>query len=445
MKIRFILTSLLVGALLFLNLGAEYRYTSHQFDSVDITTGVVYGTAPFLNSSYYNENSFTTGNLVMDIYMPDGDTLTGRPAIIFAHGGGFVTGSKNHDDMMAFCDSFARLGYVTVTIDYRQGVYAVSSADLHYTRAVYRGIQDGRAVIRFLRANADSLGIDPDMIYFAGSSAGAFMCLQSIYMDETSEKPIYAGVVNYTDPFNAPYSFTGPDLGAFDIGENLTYSGEPNGIMALWGGIASTALITVSNNEPVFLVHGTADDIVPFDSGSPFGVPTFPVTYGSNIINNKIDSLGFTDKKTFFVTGAGHEFYGVTNGMWDDPSGGNAYWDTIIWKAADFFHSIHKPAADFGWSSNALEILFEDSTDGSVSWKWNFGDGDTSSLQNPTHTYSAEGNYNVKLYVENSVASWDTITKSVNVSLAGIEAPFKISTFFWGEKNGIAVELPLKL
>ncbi len=361
----------------------------------------------------------------MDVYMPAGDTMTGRPAIIFAHGGGFVTGSKNHDDMMAFCDSFAKLGYVTVTIDYRQGVYAVSSADLHYTRAVYRGIQDGRAVIRFLRANADSLGIDPDMIYFAGSSAGAFMCLQSIYMDDPSEKPIYAGVVNYTDPLNAPYSFSGTDLGAFDIGENLTYSGEPNGIMSLWGGVASTALITASNNEPVFLIHGTADDIVPFTSGSPFGVPTFPVTYGSSRINNKLDSIGLSEKETYFVTGAGHEFYGVTNGMWDDTTGGNAYWDTIVWLAEDFFWSIHKPNGNFGWFSNALELSFSDSTQGAVKWHWSFGDGDMSALQNPVHTYLLEGNYNVSLYVENSFASYDTITKSVNVAVAGIENKYE--------------------
>ncbi|PIP14397.1 MAG: hypothetical protein COX48_01015 [bacterium (Candidatus Stahlbacteria) CG23_combo_of_CG06-09_8_20_14_all_34_7] len=151
-----------------IGLCGQYRYVNSIFDSVEITTGVIYGTAPFLNSFYYDENSFTTGNLVMDLYRPYGDIMTGRPAIIFAHGGGFITGNRNHDDMMAFCDSFAKKGYVTVTIDYRQGVYVASNADLHYTRSVYRGIQDGRAIVRYLRANASLYGIDPDMIYFTG-------------------------------------------------------------------------------------------------------------------------------------------------------------------------------------------------------------------------------------------------------------------------------------
>jgi len=429
-----------------IGLCGQYRYVNSIFDSVEITTGVIYGTAPFLNSFYYDENSFTTGNLVMDLYRPYGDIMTGRPAIIFAHGGGFITGNRNHDDMMAFCDSFAKKGYVTVTIDYRQGVYVASNADLHYTRSVYRGIQDGRAIVRYLRANASLYGIDPDMIYFTGSSAGAFICLHGIYMDNPAEKPGYANAVNYTDPLNAPYNFTGPDLGDFDIGENLTYSGEPNGIMSLWGAIASTALITVDNNEPVFLVHGTADSIVPFDVGSPFGVPTLPVTYGSNRINNKLDSLGLTDKMTYFVLGAGHEFYGVTNGMWDDSTGGNAYWDTVIWKATDFFWSIHKPNAGFGHSTNLLEATFSDSSEGAISWLWNFGDGDTSSVQNPIHTYLSEGTYDVSLYIENSFASWDTITKAVNVSLTGIENGYSSNYQIKNSNETITISfsLPLK-
>ena len=82
---------------------------------------------------------------------PAGDTETNRPTIVFAHGGGFSTGSKSVDDMKAFCDTFALKGYVTVTIDYRQGVEVVDNANLHYNRAAYRGMQDGRTAIRFLR------------------------------------------------------------------------------------------------------------------------------------------------------------------------------------------------------------------------------------------------------------------------------------------------------
>ena len=89
---------------------------------------MVYGSAPALNFPYANENSSSNDNLVMDIYEPLGDVLTQRPAIVFAHSGGFITGDRNHDDMVAFCDSFARKGYVTATIDYRQNFYLLSQS-----------------------------------------------------------------------------------------------------------------------------------------------------------------------------------------------------------------------------------------------------------------------------------------------------------------------------
>ena len=121
--------------------------------------------------------------------------------------------------MVAFCDSFARKGYVTATIDYRQGVEVVDNGNLHYTRSAYRGVQDGRAAVRFLRANAETYGIDPDKIYWGSNSAGSFIGLNSIYMD-SNEKPTHVGSVNYTDGM-IPYS--GPDLGGLDIGLNIAY------------------------------------------------------------------------------------------------------------------------------------------------------------------------------------------------------------------------------
>ena len=124
---------------------------------------------------------------------------------------GFSTGSRNVDDMVAFCDSFARKGYVTITIDYRQGVQVADNADMHYTRAAYRGIQDGRTAVRYLRANAATYGIDTNNIYWGGNSAGSFIGLHAIFMDE-AEKPASAGAVSYSI---AMMPFLGPDLGRF--------------------------------------------------------------------------------------------------------------------------------------------------------------------------------------------------------------------------------------
>ena len=61
-----------------------------------------------------------------------------------------------------------------------------------------------------------------------------------------------------------------------------------------------------------------------------------------------------------------------------------------------------------------------------VSWAWDFGDGDTSSLQNPVKVYMADSNYVVSLIVADTVGCTDTATTTVT-TLDGIEAEFSAS------------------
>jgi len=55
------------------------------------------------------------------------------------------------------------------------------------------------------------------------------------------------------------------------------------------------------------------------------------------------------------------------------------------------------------------------STDGITSWKWDFKDGDTSTSENPTHTYAAGGTYNVKLVITSTGGAKDSLEKSITV------------------------------
>lgn len=78
------------------------------------------------------------------------------------------------------------------------------------------------------------------------------------------------------------------------------------------------------------------------------------------------------------------------------------------------------PVAAFNPSSSSsciTTISFTDnSTDIPQSWLWNFGDGTTSTIQNPTHTYSNSGIYTVKLVVTNTVGMDSTI-QQVTITL----------------------------
>jgi acetyl esterase/lipase len=86
-------------------------------------------------------------------------------ANIHVHGGGFRSGSK--EDAARTAPDLARMGYVGIGIQYRLGGEASWPAQLH----------DVKAAIRWTRANADRLDIDPERISVAGYSAGGLMTL----------------------------------------------------------------------------------------------------------------------------------------------------------------------------------------------------------------------------------------------------------------------------
>lgn len=83
-----------------------------------------------------------------------------------------------------------------------------------------------------------------------------------------------------------------------------------------------------------------------------------------------------------------------------------------------YFDSITTPIANFSANDTCMNfpIQFIDSSFTNVSsWSWIFGDGNTSTLQNPVNTYTNSGNYNVQLIVTNNAGCSDTIIKPINI------------------------------
>lgn len=78
------------------------------------------------------------------------------------------------------------------------------------------------------------------------------------------------------------------------------------------------------------------------------------------------------------------------------------------------------PTANFTFTSSALTVTFTDAStdsDGSIlSRQWNFGDGNTSTTQDPVHTYAAAGTYTVTLTVTDDDGATGTTSQSVTVS-----------------------------
>jgi bacterial leucyl aminopeptidase len=99
------------------------------------------------------------------------------------------------------------------------------------------------------------------------------------------------------------------------------------------------------------------------------------------------------------------------------------------------------PVANFTSSVSGLTATFTDTStdsDGSIaSRSWNFGDGGTSTLANPTRTYASAGTYPVSLTVTDNAGASNTITKSVTVGSSGTQTYSNNTVFNIGDNTTI--------
>ena len=265
-------------------------------------------------------------NLFLDLYTPVGDTLSHRPTIVFAFGGGFVIGSRNQPDLPRLKDYYVPRGYNLATIDYRLGFNVTSGGS--GLRAVYRGVQDMRAALRFLAENCDQYAIDTNHIILMGSSAGSFIGLHHAYMDENERPPETFGIPGENQ-----------DLGCADCSGNNAYNNQyvrPMAVINRWGAMGDTTWIepTVRDSIPLISFHGTNDNVVPFGTGYPFSIPLFPPVYGSSVIHERLENLG-VHNEFIPLQGAGHEPE-LLQPRWDD---------TIFKYTTPFLYDMLKPDA----------------------------------------------------------------------------------------------------
>lgn len=94
------------------------------------------------------------------------------------------------------------------------------------------------------------------------------------------------------------------------------------------------------------------------------------------------------------------------------------------------------PTANFTYIDNALSVLFTDAstTTGNTTFSWSFGDGNSSTQQTPTHTYSTGGTYNVCLTVSDSCG---TDSLCLPVIVGGL--PCNMVPMFTATANGLDV------
>ena len=203
------------------------RYRDQVFTTTSVHTNLQYGTAPDAEGDPVA--------LRLDLYEPAGDSQTSRPALVWVHGGGFSGGDKGNVVAVDAAQTFAKLGYVVVSINYRllgSGCVANPGAAV-CTLAALEAKHDAQAAVRWLRANADFLDVDPTRIGIGGESAGGITAtLVGLYSEDvgTSGNPGFPSTVG--------------------------------GFVSISGGLPNGVLASPGDAFGLFF-HGTADGVVP--------------------------------------------------------------------------------------------------------------------------------------------------------------------------------------
>lgn len=123
----------------------------------------------------------TVGEVELPLYLcnPEGHSPEAKaPAMVFFFGGGWTSGSPSQFEH--HCKYLASRGMVAITVEYR-----VSS---RHPVKVEDCIEDAKSAMRWVRSNADKLGIDPNRIASAGGSAGGHLAACTAVVDDFNAK-----------------------------------------------------------------------------------------------------------------------------------------------------------------------------------------------------------------------------------------------------------------
>jgi acetyl esterase/lipase len=196
-------------------------------------------------------------DLLLDLAVPK-DVDGPFPVVLCIHGGGWTRGDRA--DMQKTIETLAGHGYVAVSVDYRLAPKDRFPAAL----------EDCKAAVRWLRANAGQYKIDPDRIAAVGFSAGAHLaCMLGVTRKEDGLEGS-GGNADQSSAVQAVVSFFGPtDLTREDFGKDV----PRENLQPFLGGTpaekkddyrkASPVTYAGKHAPPFLFFHGTSDHIVP--------------------------------------------------------------------------------------------------------------------------------------------------------------------------------------
>lgn len=204
------------------------------------------------NSEVYK--TVGSARLALSIYQSaPANTQTAQPAIVLFFGGGWSSGSPQQFEFQA--RYFASRGMVAITPDYR-----VRSRN---QSRVIDSVADAKSAMRWVRANAKRLGIDPNRIAAGGGSAGGHLAAATAFIpkfDDPQDDQAVSAIPNALVLFNpalmlAPLA--GADAGSLRAVPDRSFLGADAADI-------SPAHHVMPGAPPTIIFHGRADSTVPF-------------------------------------------------------------------------------------------------------------------------------------------------------------------------------------
>lgn len=212
-----------------------------------------------------------TLEIKLNIALP-ADTSGQYPLLVFIHGGGWKTGHRSAYNKQI--QNAAKRGYVAATITHRYTRTVDESGE-----PVYRWpapIEDAKAAVRYLRANAGKYAIDPDKIGVLGASSGGHLSMMVGFTDnshgldgahqipgdpEGKTSARVQAVANISGPTELVSSYDAPIVTPF-LDDMM--AGSPEEYPEKYKE-ASPLTYLSDDDPPVFTVHGAKDDVVPVE------------------------------------------------------------------------------------------------------------------------------------------------------------------------------------
>jgi acetyl esterase/lipase len=205
-------------------------------------------------------------SLKMDLLIPGSGRK--RTVVVYVPGGGFVVAAK--ESALNLRTYVAEAGFAVASVQYRTTRDGANYRD---------GVEDVKAAIRYLRANADKYGIDPKTVAVWGESAGGYLAAMvgvtnhnstfeaGANLDQSSDVQGVIDDFGATDISKIAADFDAVTQHAIYTNEGLVgYIGKASGANTLDSGIATAAanpLKYIQANAPPFLIfHGNRDRLV---------------------------------------------------------------------------------------------------------------------------------------------------------------------------------------